>query len=1057
MKPLVFTKFLLALTTTFVLTSQPSVKSQTWTEWNDIGITNISRENSCNLSLPLKDLSYIGKPEDINEYCKSLNGKWKFKWAPNPETRPVGYENDLYPIDDWDDITVPCPWQIYAVRNNKPWDKPLYCNYVYPFTYDQKTFNVMAERPEHFTYNENMKNPVGSYRRDFTIPETWDERRTFIRFNGAGHGFYLWINGIYIGYSEDSYLPAEFEITHALRKGINTVSVQVYRFTSGSFLECQDYWRLTGIMRDVLVWSAPQTQIRDYFFTTTFDKKFNNANASVEIKLDGKKLSFPQIECRLMRNGKTISKKNTHVLGTDIKLDFYVKQPLKWTAETPNLYDLVVILKDGKSIIDIRSCKVGFRQIGIRNDGALTINGKKVLLKGINRHDHSQFTGRTISLKETEADIIAMKQLNINAVRTSHYPNNPYFYELCDKYGLYVLAESNVECHGDWTLSHKPEFKNAMVERSQNHVLRFRNHPSIIMWSYGNESGNGNNFKAVEDAIKNLDRTRLTHYEGNSQWADVSSSMYANIDSIESVGMQRLADFENGMKCRPHVQCENSHAMGNSMGAVRDIWNIYEKYPALAGEFIWDFKDQGIRMPVPDRSDVFDKESDYYFAYGGDFGDQPNHGNFCCNGVVTADMKPTSKSWNVKKIYQPIDFKMSDDNNIIIINRNSFANTSNLDFYWKLYKDGIPVDSGVFNNLALAPGDSVRTKFPSKVRPKNNCEYYLNCMVKLKSNALWAKKGFTIASEQLSISNVNDSTIRYQLNKGIKPDVKIKGDSIIIEGKNFSILFLKSQGTLCNYCIQNTKVICYPIHLNVFRLPTDNDKPHTESWDNMGLRKLHLISSNLNISDTNDSSIVLSTQNVYTSEKGKIFKVLMSFKIMDSGDVFVHTETDPEDKGIIIPRIGFRTELPATYNKITYYGRGPHDSYTDRKESCFVGIYDLDPHGETERYVLPQECGNKEDVRWIALTDNSGTGIKIVNSSLMAVSVSDYRAEEQYTDRNNRVKHPHEIKYADRIILHLDAFNRALGNASCGPDVLDKYDLKSSKTSFDFIISPYIN
>ena len=537
------------------------------TEWNDVSITKVNREEARTIAIPFANEEQVRtlSTEDSPFYM-SLNGVWKFNWVPEPEKKPENFQENSYNVNAWDNIDVPALWQIYGLRNNKNWDPPVYTNINYPFTYDQTTYRVQETPREDFTYNSKMKNPVGSYRREFTVPDNWDGRDIFIRFNGVMGAYYLWINGQKVGYSEDSQLPSEFNITQYIQQGTNILAIQVYRFSSTSFIECQDFWRVTGIHRDVFIWSAPKTQIRDFFFQTDLDDNYINANVSIDLELTGVTLPKGRITAKLFEDGKVIAEKELAALtiGTNNKITFKVDNPKKWSAEIPNLYDLVLTLQNGDKIIDVRGGKVGFREVSVRSDGALLINGQRMVFHGVNRHDHSEWTGRAITKEDMEKDIKVMKRLNINAVRTAHYPNNPYFYELCDKHGLYVLAEANVECHGNTGLSQVEAFRPAMIERSENMVKRYKNHPSIFMWSFGNESGNGPNFQYVSEAVKALDKTRLTHYEGNSQWCDVTSTMYANYDHIKRIGEERMKETNP----RPHIQCENSHAMGNAMGNV---------------------------------------------------------------------------------------------------------------------------------------------------------------------------------------------------------------------------------------------------------------------------------------------------------------------------------------------------------------------------------------------------------------------------------------------------------------------------------------------------------
>lgn len=1016
--------------------------SQTMKEWDDVYTTHVNRETAHDPAFPFAEVG--GGAE--SPYTLSLNGTWKFNWAPLPDGAPEGFWKDSYDTAAWDDITVPTPWQVYGVRNGKEWDKPLYINTRYPFTYDPATFSVMADRPDDYTYNNDMKNPVGCYKRSFTLPADWKGRDVFVRFNGVGHGFYLWVNGKYIGYSEDSYLPAEFNITRAVHPGENTISLQVYRFTSGSFLECQDYWRLTGIMRDVTLWAAPRTRIADFFFTTEFDPAFDNATATVDVDVKGASLRKPGVRVAVMDGDRLVAEASAPVKDNASRLTIPVASPRKWSAETPELYTLVVELMQGDKVVDRRERQVGFRQIGVRDDGALTINGKRVLLHGVNRHDFSEHTGRTVSYEETEQDILNMKRLNINAVRTSHYPNNPYFYDLCDRYGIYVLAEANVECHGNMELSHLPQFHDAMVERSQNHVLNYRNHPSIFIWSYGNESGNGENFRDVNDAIKALDTTRLTHYEGNSQWADVTSTMYASVNRIAEIGREREAEAAAGKRPRPHIQCENSHAMGNSMGAVRDVWNLYEHYPALTGEFIWDYKDQGLLMPVEGRP------GEYYWAYGGDFGDHPNDGNFCINGLVFPDLSWSAKCYNTKKVYQPLDFAMAGDGRVWVKNKLVFTDSTPYDVTYTILEDGVPVRGGHLPVGAVAPGDSTAVGIPGglpAMRP--GAEYHLRLNAVQKEATPWAPAGYEVASEQMAL-NV---PVRgeYALPAAGNVSVSETPEGIVVDGAGFSAFFSAADGTLASYSVDGKTILDSPLRLNLFRLPTDNDKNYTERWDNASLRSLTVTPGKWTVT-TAGSSVTLAIENTCTGADGHAFDVAMQFTVGSDGTILFDSSIDPARKDEVIPKIGFRTEMPVDYDRLQWFGRGPWESYRDRKEACFEGVYSGSVADQTTAYILPQESGNKEEVRWMAVTAPDGTGMLFMAPQLMSATAENRRPEDNYTDRHHRARHPYEVKYAGKTIVSLDAAQRALGNASCGPDVLPQYELRTAPVSFKLVMTP---
>ncbi|MDE5880283.1 MAG: DUF4981 domain-containing protein, partial [Muribaculaceae bacterium] len=933
--------------TGFVTTS-----AQTYKEWDDVSVTHLNRERAHTLGIPLADASAVAENSiEQSPYYMSLNGVWKFKWVPNPDKSPVGFEAPDYAVESWDNIDVPSAWQVYGVRNDKDWDKPLYCNVAYPFSYDQNTYSIMANRPGWFTYNENMKNPVGHYRRTFSVPEDWDGRDVYIRFNGAGHGYYVWVNGQLAGYAEDSYLPSEFNITDLLKDGENTLAVQVYRFTSGSFLECQDYWRMTGLTRDVFLWSAPKTQIRDYFATTTLTDNYTNSTVNIETEIVGAPLSGT-LTAKIMDGGTLIAEKSIPITETgNYDMTIPVSNPKLWNAEEPYLYDLSLTLTgENGTDIDVRGHKLGFRQVEIGNKGEILINGQPLLIHGVNRHDFSGEYGRTVPREEMERDVMTMKRLNINAVRTSHYPNNPYFYDLCDKYGLYMIAEADVECHANTGLSSVEAFKPAMVERNENHVLWMRNHPAIIIWSFGNESGNGANFKAVSNAIKNLDKTRLTHYEGNSDYADVSSTMYGSVDWMESIGRDRLNQTNSGQKVKPHLQCENTHSMGNSMGNQREFYDVYEKYPALAGEFIWDWKDQGLQMPVPGEPDKT------YWAYGGDFGDNPNDGNFCINGVVFPDCSFSAKAYNVKKIYQPADFVMIDSlkGEFEIKNKMAFRNLSNYKVSYTVLEDGIEIGQGTVDDIDVAGGKkksfTLGNLIPSDAA--EGAEYFVRFSVTNNDATPWAEAGYEVASEQFRLRGAL-SKEPYTSSSDAKIDIAESNQYYTLTTPDFKAVFSKAKGQLSSYLLGGNEMISSVMKLNAYRLPTDNDGRQNNSWQSMGLRNMKVTPGVWKTTVNDNGSVTLTIENTYTGNEPTSFKTQMSYTVMPDGVIAVSSIITPANKNVIIPRLGFTFDMPKEYEQYTWYGRGPWENYRDRKESCFPGLYHSTVTDQWTSYILP--------------------------------------------------------------------------------------------------------
>jgi len=956
--------------------------AQTLSEWDDVSITQLNREPAHCLSIPVN--GWEGHADALEEdvyaqspFYKSLNGVWKFNWVSDPSQRPTGFEAVDFNDASWDEIDVPATWQVYGLNHGKAWDKPLYCNVAYPFSFDKTSFSVMAERPSWFTYNSNMMNPVGSYRRSFSVPADWAGRDVYVRFNGAGHGYYVWVNGQFAGYAEDSYLPSEFKITDLLKSGDNTIAVQVYRFTSGSLLEAQDYWRLTGITRDVFLWSAPKSQIRDFFVTNNLTSNYASADINVAAEITGAALTNGKLTLKVLDDqGAEAASTEVAVSSTSDtpltkNISVSLASPKLWNAEQPNLYTVVLVLNDGTQDIDIRTCKWGVRDIKVGSKGEILFNGKPLLIHGVDRHDHSAKYGRAVTREEMRQDIFLMKALNINAIRTSHYPNNPYLYDLCDKYGIYVLAEANVECHPYQQLSSESAFKPIMVERNERHVLSLRNHPSIFMWSFGNESGGGTNFKAVSEAIYALDNTRLRHYEGNSDWSDVTSTMYAGVDHISWIGSSRA----NESNPKPHVQCENTHAMGNSMGNQREFYDLYEKYNALAGEFIWDWKDQGLETKVPDGEGT-------YFAYGGDFGDNPNDGNFCCNGVIFPDYTYSAKALNVKKIYQPADFDMKSAKNgkFVIRNKMAFANLDQYAFSYQILEDGIVLSEQPLSGISIAGGEKQEIVLENLL-PENaadEAEYFIRFSAKTTQAMPWAAAGYEVASEQYSIRKPLNKPV-YVDTLGCGLSISELDNAITVGNSNFSASFSRSKGQLDGYRFGDIELFSEsPIRFNAFRVPTDNDGSHASQWDNAGLRTLTVTAGTWKTSENPNGSVTLTITNTCKGKNGTSFEVQMSYNVFSDGTISVSSLIDPASPEAVLPRIGFTFEVDSIYHNFAWYGRGPWENYRDRKESCFPGLYHSTVAEQWTPYMRPQENGNHEEVRFIALTDASGRGLQIV-------------------------------------------------------------------------------
>lgn len=765
----------------------------------------------------------------------------------------------------------------------------------------------------------------------------------------------------------------------------------------------------------------------------------------MDVEVTGKK-SNCEIQARLTDlEGNEVGTQSMRAQMGANNLQFEVMNPLKWTAETPNLYNLTVVLKQKGKTVDIRSVKVGFRKIELAKDGRMLVNGKSTLFKGVDRHDHSSLNGRTVSKEEMEKDVQLMKLLNINAVRTSHYPNNPYFYDLCDRYGIYVLSEANVECHGLMALSSEPSWVKAFTERSENMVRRYKNHPSIVMWSLGNESGNGINFKSAAEAVKKLDNTRPTHYEGNSSYCDVTSSMYPDVQWLESVGKERLQKSQNGETVKPHVVCEYAHAMGNAIGNFKEYWETYERYPALVGGFIWDWVDQSIKMPTPDGSD-------YYMAFGGDFGDTPNDGNFCTNGVIFSDRTYSAKAYEVKKMHQPVWVEAMGSGKYKLTNKRFHAGLDDLYGRYEIEEDGRVVFSGNLEELSLdAQSSKVITIDDSRIKRLPGAEYFIKFSFCQKQDTEWAEAGYEVASEQFKLSDSAKPIFKSE--KGSIELVETS-DAYLVKGLQFEATFSKQEGTISAYTLNEVPMISKGLELNVFRAPTDNDKQVDGDWFQNGLNRMLLEAGHWEV-HKEDGKVRLQIENLYRGQSGFDYRTNIEYTVGADGSIMVNSTIIPGTKGAVIPRVGYRMEMPEGFERMRWYGRGPWENYVDRKDATYVGVYDDLVSNQWVNYVRAQEMGNHEDVRWISITNPDGIGFVFVAGDKMSASALHARAQDMVDPANRRrLLHKYEVPMRKETVLCLDAQVRPLGNASCGPGPMQKYELRSQPTVFSFIMLP---
>ena len=1014
-------------------------------DWENPKVFDVNKEPPHATLTPYADVkSALLGDRARSPFVQSLGGSWKFHWVARPADRPVDFYRLDYDAEGWDEIPVPSNWQVHG------YGLPIYVNIKYPFS---------PAQPPRIPHDNN---PVGSYRRTFTVPDDWNGRPVFLHFDGVESAFYVWINGQKVGYSQGSRTPAEFNVTPYLKPGENLLAVEVYRWCDGSYLEDQDFWRLSGIFRDVYLYCTPDLHVRDFSVQTDLDDAYRDATLKLGVKIRnyGTRPLAGQIEAVVVdpalepnqsagsagspSHGTTVRalfpplRKSLDVPpGEEVSLDFSqeVKAPEKWTAETPNLYTLLVVLKDPEDRpIEVIPCRIGFREVEIR-DGQLLVNGKAVLLKGTNRHEHDPDTGHAVSRESMVRDIELMKRFNINAVRTSHYPNAPLWYELCDRYGLYLIDEANIESHGmgygPASLAKDPVWKEAHLDRTIRMVQRDKNHPSVIIWSLGNEAGDGVNFTATADWIRENDPTRPVHYEraGSGANTDIICPMYPP--------PQRLIDYGSSPQTRPMILCEYAHAMGNSVGDLWSYWRPIYQYKHLQGAFVWDWVDQGLRKKIPanrtvqdqsrpDRVDEAEAQAGTFFAYGGDFGPPgtPSDGNFCMNGLVAADRVPHPSLYQVKKVYQPVHIRAIDAarGQIEIENGYDFLDLDHLVCEWEMKSDD---DEGIGGELlveGLAPGEKRTVSVPlPRLQPTAGVEYWLNVTFRLKEPTLWADKGHVVAREQFKLP-MGGPKPPVELDKLPEVAVEQTEDSAVLSGKDFRLTFSKTDGVISSLKYRDVELIADGPRPDFWRAPIDNDRGNgmpdrCAVWRNAG--------KNWQVEKVEVER--QSPQTVAIRVSGKLPDVEASYqvtyRVFGSGDVLIDAAYQAGEKSLPeMPRFGMQMTLPGGFENLAWYGRGPQESHFDRKDGYPVGVYRGTVDEQFVDYSRPQENGNKTDVRWVALTDGDGVGLMAVGEPLLSVAARHFTHADLET-----AAHTHELTRRETIALNLDHQQMGVG------------------------------
>ena len=1027
-------------------------------DWENLDVININREPPHNTLIPYPDLnSSLNGNFEGSSYFISLNGNWKFNWVKKPADRPVDFYKLDFDVSQWNEIPVPSNWQMHG------YGIPIYTNIRYPFSV--KLENIPSIDHEY--------NPVGSYRRIFELPMEWKSREIFIHFRGVKSAFYLWINGEKVGYSQGSMEPAEFNITNFLQLGENIIAVEVYRWSDGSYLEDQDMWRFSGIFRDVYLLSTPKIHIRDFYARCELDKEYKNAILKLRIKIrnyDVEEAISYRIECLLFNDKKKIVdsdptmkstfkiKKNQEIV---LELQAEVKNPIKWTAETPYLYDLILKLKNAnENIIEVQQCKFGFRVVEIKEDGGLYLNGKSIILKGVNRHEHDPDHGRAVPYKTMIQDIEILKQNNINAVRTSHYPNHPKWYELCDKYGIYVLDECNLESHGlrEILPNSDSNWTKACIDRIVRMVERDKNHPSIIIWSLGNESGIGDNFKKMKEAAIQIDSTRPIHYEGDylQEVSDLVSFMYLSPKQLERFIRKRkygtigkTFTFKENL-VKPYVLCEYAHAMGNSLGNFQEFMDIFEKYPNAIGGFIWDYIDQGLRK--------LSENGKEFWAYGGDFGDEPNDKNYCINGILMPDRKPNPSLYEVKKVYQNIKVYPINllEGKVKIHNKYQFISLDFVEITWKLTINGLELQRGLLNYLKAEPGEIIEVNIPfKKPEVKSNAEYLLKVSFSLIQNSLWAKKGYILAWDQFQIPFNVPERAEIDIDSMDKIEIEESNNIFLIKGKTFKVRLGKNSGTIDFLSFNNTDLILDPLVPNFWRAPTDNDlgiidfsdksaPSYDKRWKEASATRRLL-------------KITYEKINSYVIRIVVLFKILnnentlnITYTFYGNGDIFIENEFIPD---IDMVKFGMQAKIPKNFNQMTWYGRGPHETMLDRKTGGAIGIYSDVVDYLIHPYIRPQENGNRTDVRWVAFTDKNQSGLLVsdIGKTYLNISAWPYSMEDL-----EKATHNHELPQCDYITINIDYKQQGVGGDIPALAVLhSKYKLKKKVLyKYSFRIRP---
>lgn len=1013
-----------------------TANAQSFKEWQDPEINAVNRApmHANYFAYESTEAAIKGIKEKSSNFM-TLNGTWKFNWVPNADARPTDFWQPEFNDKGWNAMPVPGVWELNGFGD------PIYVNVGYAWR--EQFRNNPPQVP-------TVNNHVGSYRREITVPAHWKGKEIIAHFGSVTSNMYLWVNGKYVGYSEDSKMEAEFNLTPYLKPGQkNLIAFQVFRWCDGTYLEDQDFFRYSGVGRDCYLYARSKKQIADIHITPDLDAQYQNGSLAINLTTKGR----GEVELELFdANNQPVVTKSLNASG-NISTTMEVASPNKWTAETPYLYTLRATLKEGNKVLEVIPVKVGFRKVELKN-AQILVNGQPILIKGANRHEMDPDGGYVVSRERMIQDIQMMKMFNLNAVRTCHYPDNNLWYELCDQYGLYVVAEANIESHGMGygknTLAKREDYKKAHLERNQRNVQRCFNHPSVIIWSLGNEAGYGPNFEAAYDWVKAEDPSRAVQYEqaGTKGKTDIYCPMYA--------GYQWCENYSKDNKYqKPLIQCEYAHAMGNSQGGFKEYWDLVRKYPKFQGGFIWDFVDQSVRWPG--------KNGKMIYAYGGDFNRfDASDINFCNNGLISPDRVPNPHAYEVRHFYQniwttPANLKNGEIN---IFNEYFFRDLSAYYLEWEMLKDGKSVRCGRIDNLNVQPQQTAKVKL-NLGETDTEAEWLLNISYKLKNNEDLLPAGYTVAKEQLTLNPYKAPSMQLgncelSNTETVAPEVLDNDRHYLIIGNDaFRIEFNRSNGYLTKYQIKGLDMIKEGAILkpNFWRAPTDNDfgaHIHRKyvAWKNPEIRLKSLKQR------TENKQVIVETA---YEMPGVSAKLNLTYVINNEGAIKVTQKmtTDKKAKVSNMFRFGMQMQMPRSFETIEYYGRGPIENYIDRNHCTNLGIYRQSVTEQFYSYIRPQENGTKTDIRWWRMINKAGNGIEVVAASPFSASALHYTIESLDEGWSKQQGHSPEVEEADLTNLCIDKIQAGLGCVnSWGSIALPEYQVPYQDYEFTFILSP---